>query len=155
MTLESERYMKHEKEVAKELGLRPSISSGRDVHEKGDAKSQPGTTSFPLYIECKCTGSSSYRLTKSLLDDTERKAVYHGMEPVLAIRLYGSDLEVLRDVVVLDLSSFSGMYQQLLDQEKALARVNGLVSELTENCENLGNEIAYLEGLLDTAKDQE
>lgn len=72
------RSPRQERSTARRFSGQPTIGSGNKF-EKGDVKTSK------LRIECKCTGGSSFRITRQMIKDIMEAAIGVGTYPAIEI----------------------------------------------------------------------
>jgi hypothetical protein len=83
-------YEVHEQYVNYVLGLSPTIASGRMWNDPGDGidRTHYSEASYPLLVDCKCTGSMSYSVKAVWLKEQVTKARELGKIFALPIRFF-------------------------------------------------------------------
>lgn len=102
-------WRRHEREVAEELGLRQTVSSGNQWYEKDDATSaeHPMDNEVQFDADMKCTSKHSYSINLEFMNDNRKRSIKHGKIFLLPVRFeVGKEHEQIDDYVVLGLKDF-------------------------------------------------
>lgn len=141
-------WRRHEKEVAQELGLRQTVSSGNQWYEKDDATTadHPMDNDLQFDADMKCTSRKSYSLDVEFLNANRRRSQMHGKIFLLPVRFqYGKEYEHQSDYIVIGLGDFQyvtgldAVKQYRKESEESKKAKEEFVSEITPILESLNN----------------
>lgn len=94
----------HEKFLADILGGRRTRNSGSLPNDPADGRNQRYDLPYALCWDGKATRHASASVSLATWDKLVEQA--HGERPLLALRYYGEQLRVVRDLAVLDMHDF-------------------------------------------------
>ena len=114
----SRLFQIHEAYVQKLLGLSSTISSGNKWHDPSDGidRRHYSETDFAFAVDCKCTETYGFRLTRRTLRDWVNKAALLGKRFAMPIRFVYEDGNV-EDYVLLTLNDFAEMLEEIRDRQ--------------------------------------
>ena len=139
-------WRRHEKEVANELGLRQTVSSGNQWYEKGDATTadHPMDSELQFDADMKCTSKKSFSLDVEFMNANRRRSQLNGKIFLLPVRFqYGKEYEHQCDYITLGLGDFEYLLgldavKQYRERAERSDREKGeLVGKLTPLLESL------------------